>query len=252
VFAGDRTGTRIGRILDLGGQPTSQRVLATGFSTCQAATYGDFALPLLQQAVDTELGSLYTGKDGEVIFRDRLYPFVNARATTVRALLSDTGTDVDMVSIEVGFRRSVIVNDAHVTRNGGVEQVVTDAVSRAKYGLQSNSGSPGPLLQTDQDAASIAAWIVGRAKTSRLQVTSVAVQAATLGLWGTLLGLDILDRLRAVRDYGPWTVDQQVLIEGYEETISKDAWDFTFSTRAADAFKPFILNTSLLNTGTLA
>lgn len=252
VFAGDRTGARINRILDLAGHPSSQRIIATGLSTCQAAVYGDWALQLLQQVVDTELGMLHTGKDGEVIFRDRAYPYTNARATGVRALLSDTGTDVDMVTLEVGLRRNIIVNDAHVTRNGGIEQVVTDAVSVAKYGLQSNSGSPGPLLETDQDAASIASWIVGRGKTSRLQVTSVTVQAATLGLWATLLGLEILDRLRATRDYGPVTVDQQVLIEGYEETITKDAWDFAISTRNADNFKPFILNTSQLGTGMLA
>ena len=252
VGAGERTGARINRILDLAGHPTSQRIIATGFSTCQAYVGGDFALALLQQVVDTELGLLHTGRNGEVIFRDRLYPYTNSRATSVRALLSDSGVDVDMVTLEVGMRRSSIVTEARVTRNDGVEQVATDATAQAKYGLQTYSGSAGTLLETDTDAASIAAWLVGRAKTSRLEVTQVTVQAATLGLWATLLQLDLLDRLRATRDYGPVTVDQQVLIEGYEETITKDAWDFTIWTRNADGFKPFILNTSKLDTGTLA
>lgn len=252
VFASDKTGTRINRILDLASHPTSQRNIATGFSTCQAAVYGDFALPLLQQVVDTEIGTLYCGRNGEVIFRDRLYAYTNARATNVRALLSDSGVDVDVVTLEVGMRRGSIVNDAHVTRNNGVEQIVTDATSVAKYGLQTWSGSAGTLLETDTDAASIGAWLVARGKTSRLEVTQVTVQAATLGLWATLLQLDILDRLRVVRDYGPVTVDQQVLIEGYEETITKDSWDFTIWTRNVDSFKPFVLNTSKLDTGTMA
>jgi hypothetical protein len=250
--AGETTGARINRILDAVGWPSTQRIIGTGLSTCQATTLGDQALTLIQKAVGTELGSLYTGRNGEVIFRDRLYPYTSQRTQQVRALLTDTGIDVDMVSLEVGMSRDAIWNQASVTRDDGVEQVVTDQASADKYGLQTYPSTVGTWLPSDLDAASIASWLVGQGKKSRLEVTAVTVQAATLGLWDALLQLDLLDRLRIVRDYGPWTVDAQVLIGSYDESISKDAWDFAFSTRATDAYQPFIFNTSKFDTGTFA
>jgi hypothetical protein len=254
VGEGETTGARINRILDAAGWPTSQRIIGTGLSTCQATTFGDQALGLLNKAVETELGSLYCGRNGEVVFRDRLYPYTNSRTQQVRAFLSDTGDDIDFDELQVGMLRGSIWNQASVTRDGGVEQVVTDAASAAKYGTQTYPGSAGTWLQTDQDAASIASWLVGWGKRSRLQVTSVTVKAATQSSkwWDTLLQLDILDRLRVIRNYGPWTVDAQVLIEGYSEEITKTGWDFVFSTRAADAFKPFVLGTATLGNGTIA
>jgi len=58
--------------------------------------------------------------------------------------------------------------------------------------------------------------------------------------------------MRAIRDYGPNTIDVQVVIIGMEQDITQDSWLFTYNTRNVDAFNPFILNTSQLNTGTVA
>ena len=250
--ASETTGARINRILDAVGWPATQRIIGTGLSTCQATTMGDLALALISKAVATELGMLYTATSGEVVFRDRLYQYVSQRTQTIRALLTDSGVDVDMVSLEVGTRRGSIWNQVAITRDGGTEQVTTDTTSSTKYGLQTYPTTVGTWLESDLDALSLSSFLVGAGRTSRLEVTQVTVQAATLGLWDVILALDILDRIRVVRDYGPVTVDAQILIQSYEETITKDAWDFTFATRATGIYQPFLFDSSKFDTGTFA
>ncbi len=251
---GDATGVRVGRILDNAQWPSSLRTIDTGYSTCQATSGADpagFALPMLNDVLATELGLLAVDGSGNVVFYDRLHPYLNSRSQTVQATVSDAN-DVDMLALQVSRDRSLVFTQARITRNGGTEQVYGDTAAQTKYGVRTYGGQAGTLLRTDVDAASLATWIVGRFKTPVDRIRSVVIDGATQAQWATLLPLTFLDRMRAIRDYGPNTIDVQVVIIGMEQDITQDSWLFTYNTRNVDAFNPFILNTSQLNTGTVA
>lgn len=251
---GETTGARINRILDGAAWPTTLRKIDTGLSTCQQTVLGDAgsALQMVNDAVATELGFLAVDGNGAVVFYDRLHPYLAHRSQTVRATISDVGTDVDMLEVTVSKQRDTIANRALITRNGGIEQQADDVTSQTAYGIRTFSGTAGTLLRVDSDALSIGNWIVGRSKTPNVRVTHVTIHAETQGMWTTLLGLTYLDRIRVVRDYGPNTLDVQVIIQSLNHDITQDYWEIGFDTRNIDSFKPFQLNTSKLNTGTLA
>lgn len=264
AFDGDTTGTRIGRILDGAGRPATMRALDTGYSQCAATVYGNFALPLIQEVVETELGWFFQDATGVLQFKDRYAPLNDSVSTAVQATISDVGTDVDMLSFTRQRGANTLFNDATVTRGAppvppavpnlalfprgplrftqareAVEkpysQVYSDATSITAYGIRSYSGSPGKLLRADQYAWGMASWLVTRYKTPANIVSRVDVDAAQNGtsLWSTLLALDLLYRIRLKRTHGKPTsfaLDRQLLILGIEEQISPDSWHFAFNT----------------------
>lgn len=264
AYDGDTTGARIGRILDLAGRPATMRALDTGQSECAATVFGNFALPLVQEAVETELGWFFQDTTGTLQFKDRYAVLHDSTSTAVQATVSDVGTDVDMLSITRRRGANTVFNDATVTRSQApappavpnlrlfprgplrftqareaadrpASQHVTDATSVTAYGLRSYPGSPGKLLRADQYAWAMASWLVSRYKTPADVVSSVEVDAAQNGtsLWPALLALDLLYRIRVKRTYGkpaPFALDRQLLVLGLNEEITTDSWHFTFNT----------------------
>jgi hypothetical protein len=253
AFDGDRSDVRAGRILDLAGFPSSRRTLEAGLLTLAPSDFGDFALPLLQEVADSELGTIGVDPDGRFQFFNRLHVYTATRSTTVQATFSDVGTDVDMLQLQVAKSRSRVYNEARVTRDGGVEQVAIDAASQAAYGPRSYPGQVGTLAPTDADAFSLASWLVGRYGRPHAEVRQVSIDASVQGMWTTLLPLRPLDLIRVIRDYGPVTLDRQLIVRGMQESVTQSSWTFSFSTTNVLDFTPFVIGTSLLGgTGQLA
>jgi hypothetical protein len=84
-------GTRVADILGRAGWYTSadRRLISTGNSTLQGTTLGDYALSLMQIAVDSEIGQLYVNGAGAVVFRARRDLLTDARSNTVQATFGD-------------------------------------------------------------------------------------------------------------------------------------------------------------------
>ena len=250
AYDGDRTGTRIGRILDTADWPTSLRALDAGYSLCQATGFGDTALALLEEVVGTELGIHFCDEAGAYTFYDRWHTWRSPRSQTPQALLSDSGTDVDMASLRVTKGKSTTYNQARITRNDGTEQVADNLASQATYGTRTYPGSVGALLRADTDALNMGQWLVTRYGSSDLKATEVRVEAGAQGMWSVLLPLTIYDLLTATRDYGPNTVSVDVLIVGIGEEIDDSGrWDLTFATAQPNRVVPFLLDASRLDIG---
>ncbi len=264
AYDGDGTGARIGRILDLAGRPATMRDLDAGYSGCSSTVFGNFALPLIQEVVESELGWFYQGVTGTLYFKDRYAVLHDSVSTSVQATISDLGTDVDMLSFARRRGANTVFNDATVTRSQApappavpnlrlfprgplrftqareaniapLSQHYSDSTSITAYGLRSYSGSPGKLLRADQYAWGMASWLVSRYKNPANIVSRVDVDVAQNGtsLWSTLLGLDLLHRIRLKRTHGiptAFALDKQLLILGIEEQIDSDSWHFAFNT----------------------
>lgn len=257
AFDGDRTDQRLARILSEADWPASLRLLDPGLATVQADTYGDFALPLAQRVVDSELGEQFVDGDGRYVFFNRTHVYTAARSQTVQALFSDSGTDIDMQGVTASRQRSELYNQAAITRNGdgAVPQLAEDAASRLKYGPQAFPRQAGQMLPTDSAADSLCRWIVARFKQPGVRISDLQINATVQGMWAQLLPLRRADRIRVQRTYGTAAVsiDRQVLVGGIAWTITDaPSWTATISTRPADDFRPFLLGTSTLGTGVLA
>lgn len=255
VFTGDRTDQRVARILTEADWPATLRSLDKGLATCQGDTYGDFALPLTQRVVDSELGEHYVDGDGRYVFLNRTHVYTAARSTAVQALFTDSGDDIDMEGVTSTRARGELWNQASVTRDGGSEQFYEDVASRLKYGPQTFPRSAGTMLDSDASAAVLTRWIVARFKQPGQKVEQISIDATAQGMWDQILPLRRYDRIRLQRTYGTSAVlvDKQVLIEGIAWSVtSAPSLSLTITTRMVDNFKPFLLGTSKLGTGTLA
>lgn len=251
--AGDTTGVRLGHIYDAAQVPTTLRAFDRGLSTCIAVTDTDWALTLAQQVVETELGELWVDGDGVNRFYDRTRIYLATRSTTVQATFSDSSTDIDMTGMTAGRRRAEVFNEARITRQAddAVEQVAEDAASKALFGPQTFPSAAGTLLRTDQEAFSLAAYIVARWANPRTRFSAIEVDASVQGMWDVLMPLRRFDRIRAVRDYGPVTIDRELLIEGIGHSITADTWAMAISTRDVDTFRPFVVGTTRIGGGVL-
>jgi hypothetical protein len=261
-FDGDFTGTRIGRILDGAGHPTTLRALDTGRSQLASTTFGDFALPLIEAVNQTELGLVFVDGAGKVVFYNRHRSSTAGRSTTVQAQFTDNGTDADldieMDSLEISRPRDLTFNEAHITAgfDGATEQVYADGVSQlTPLGQRVFPGTAGALLRSDDEALGMAQWLVGLYKTPKQRISAVRVDATTQGLWSVLLPLTLLDRISVVRDYGPSTVTAELLIQGFTEEINLGAdlsWSWTLQTSNPANVTPLILGLTPIGTGHLA
>jgi hypothetical protein len=249
------TGARVNRILDAAAVPTTARAIDAGRSRCIATTLGDFALPLVHKAVQTEGGFLWVDASGVIRFYDRYKATTAARSVTVQATFTDSG---GMIELARSRSRDRLYNDYHSTRDPApvdpaaidptdpppedepVEQQAVSQASLDKYGVLTYPGEFGAWLRSDPDVAAMAQWLAPRYATARVRVIRVGMQGLGFDQWDELLGLRQLDRIRVRRTYSAQAlpVDRELLIVGITEEIQRPiggqtpSWSFGFITEA--------------------
>jgi len=257
VGDGDRSGGRVNRILNDAGWPSSLRAVDTGYTIVAPSAYGEFALELLRQTEMTEFGLLFCDGAGVVVFYDRHRAATATRSTVAQATFADTdatGT-ANIVELELDWSRDRTFNDVHITRDpvphpalGDVsgetqpddqptEQVATDPVTQAQWGTLSLPAQVGQLLRSDDEALAMAQYLRDRFKVGQSRIRKITVNALRKDLWDLLLPLTLLDRIRVVRNYGPRTITEELLIQGWTEEINSDppTWSITLDTMTAPA-----------------
>lgn len=188
-YNGDKTGARIGRILDAVSWDSAMRDLATGNIFMPNTDYGDNTLALLNACQTAEQGSLYMSKDGKVTFRDSRDLWNRYRSISVQALFSDTIGDptadgVMFKSIDVEFGGSQVKNSWTVTRLDfadpptAIPQLVEDATSISAFTRRSDSISDANV-QTD-----LAAFYLSQFKISQTRNPQFRVRAVTVDMLG--------------------------------------------------------------------
>jgi hypothetical protein len=229
-FEGDDTATRILRILAATGYQGTV-ALDPGNSLCQATAYGDFGLPLIQKVVDTELGYIFSGRDGTFFFYSRYAATLKTRSTTVQAVFSDLGGDIDYNGLVITKNADTIFNDCIVTRDTppsaplppgtsqnsyipapqGTDvptgtpvkpQQTTDTTSSNLYGKRTFSASIGALLTDDSYALGMTQYIVNRYKNPVTIISAIDTQTIVQGMWPIMIDLTLFDRIRVKRSYG--------------------------------------------------
>jgi hypothetical protein len=235
--AGQDTGTRINKILDMVSWPNSQRSIQTGNTTCQVDPGGTRSVLQAIQTVEfTEQGAFYIDKAGNAEFKNRQY-VVDAQSATSTKFSNATGsTDINYAGIQFAFDDKTIVNSATVTRVGGTAQTYSDATSVAQYFTHAIT-APDMLMQTDANALALATAYVTTRKETTIRIDSITLDLVTLGYGAGVtaaLDLDYFDTMQITNDgQGGSTIVKTLQCQGIAHDITPNTWVTVLTTQEA-------------------
>jgi len=144
-------------------------------------------LTYLQQVTKTEDGLLYMGKNGDLVFKERLRPF---NVPDVVDFNDDSG--IPFTNVDVNYGTELLYNEISISRVDGGTAVATDASSQAAYGIRSLTGGDY-LFNTDDDLLAQALNLAERYSTPeyRFQGLEVAVHGLSEAQQTTVTGLEL-------------------------------------------------------------
>lgn len=237
VGGSERSGARVGRILDAAGFSASFRSLDTGDEQLQETTLDGNGLDQLHDVVDSEGGALWyepqaVGADGGVRFIARGTRATATRHTTAQATFSAAGTgfrDPVMSSARLG-----ILRQAAYTRINGVEQVSGSGVPRTVV--------TGLYVESDAAAKALAdiAVAVG-SPADNYRVKGVSCDPVNGQTWATVLALRMQDRcaVTVAPPVSGVSTSRQVFVDGIAHHIRPMQWSMDFMFQSATAWAGF-------------
>jgi hypothetical protein len=237
AVAGQDTGTRINKILDMVAWPNSQRSIDTGNTTCQEDPGGTRTVLDASQTVEfTEgPGAFYIDRAGNAVFKNRTYCY-NAQSAPPAVFNNDGTTPINYSGIKFSFDDKAIVNKATVTPIGLAAQTYSDATSIAAYFTRAITAE-SMLMQTTGVALSLATAYVGARKDAVLTIASITLDLVTLGYTtgvAAALDLDYFDTMQ-ITNYGQSTsvITKTLQCQGIAHDITANSWDTTITTQEA-------------------
>lgn len=235
------------RVIDILNRPevawsATLRDIDTGTAELQADTVDQNTnvLSYLQLVEKTENGSLFINKGGAITFRDRLTipPLVDT------VVFADDDTAIKYSNIEVRYGSENLYNRVTVTNLGGTAQTTDSLDSQNLYGVSAYS-IDGILLQTDEKAAELANYLVGRYDQPELRIESITtyLEDKTGSEIAALLSTEISDVIRVkftpngIGDQ----IDQYGIVTGIDHNIAIDRHTLTIKLGSISDF-PLILD----------
>ncbi len=188
------SGTRINAVLDRAevAWPATFRDIDAGSEILQADVVADGtnALEYLQLVNSSEPGSIFIGKDGAFVFKDRTV----APITTGQVVFADDGSGIKFSGVNVVYGTELLYNYVQIERLNGGTAIAQDADSISTYGQQALIQS-GLLLKTNEDAEALADYLVGiySEPEYRFETLAVQLEALTSAEQIDVLGLEIND-----------------------------------------------------------
>lgn len=227
---GQDTGTRIDKILDTVDFPTTMRAVSIGNSLTQAdGGSSRTSLSALKNCEFSEQGAFYVDPEGDAIFKNRSEVIGSAGNTPI-AFNQTTG--IPYKNVKFAFDDKLIVNQANITRLGGTTQVNIDVDSVATYFPHSITSSD-LVVQTDADAANIAAIYVATRSETTIRIDEMTVDLLDPNVpTDTLLGMDYFTNV-LITNVQPdnTTITKNLQIQGVAWDITPSTWIGTFSTQ---------------------
>lgn len=246
--AGQDTGTRINKILDQVGWPSSLREVETGGSEtiCQAdPATNRTALNAIKMVEFTEQGAFYMNGEGAAEFHSRNTVMTSANATPV--YFSNAGDGIPYFQFVPALDDKLIINQANIQNVGGITQSASNSDSVAKY-FPHGYTQQGVVAQTDADALNIArVYVATRAETS-IRVDQLTLDLSTpdyaVGIEAALAGDYFQNfRIKNVAQDGT-VIDKTLQVVGVAHQITPTTWKTSFTT-SEPIVQGFLLNSSL-------
>lgn len=240
--AGELSGARVSRLLDLANWDTGLRDIDTGLTTLQSSDMSGVVLQSLQTVTDSENGAFYVSESGNVTFRDRDARATNTRSTTSQATFTDSAGSHNYGVIAPLYDDDLVINRAQYTRVGGSTQTYNDISSQAQYGVITDT-KDNLLNQSDSEVLAAAGWVVARFRNAEQRIDSITINPMSnpTVLWPLVLGLKIDDLITVT--HHPAAGDaftQDVFIEAISHKSTPETWTTTFQLSSAAAWLPFL------------
>jgi hypothetical protein len=203
VGAGDTTGGRVTRILDVANWPAAARSIGSGNNTLQATTMPGTALSELHEVAKNEAGELWIQPDGTLRFRSRRDILTDPRSVTSQVTYGSNRAGGEIPYVDkpsLTWDRTNLINTVRATRTGGTQQVTQDATSVGRYGVYA---TPDQELQLESDTA-VKGWttyVLAQNRDPETRFRQVTLQAAVDpdAMLPHMLGRQFGDRVTVVR-----------------------------------------------------
>jgi hypothetical protein len=161
-------------------------------------------LPQLKTNADTEGGEMFAKKDGRILFTDRNYKYSDTRSAVIQAVFSDAGgaTLKYGTELQLDYDADSIRNSVTVNYSAGASAdnnfIAINTTSTASVGKVADTINT--YLATETDASSLANLQlgVGAALKPRISPLEVGLTDTTAD-WQSILGLELLERIKLVR-----------------------------------------------------
>lgn len=238
------TGARINAILDLVevNWPAAQRSIDTGVQTLQddAIEASTNVLEYLQLVSQSEPGSFFVAKNGDVAFRDRS----NSPSSTSVVLFSDDSVGVPFVSAQVIFGSELLFNRVIVSRLNGGTAIADSSASQNSYGITVLE-QIDLLLPDDATVASFAAFLLSQFSEPEYRFESLTVSLDDLDavFLEQVLGLEIGDtgRIKFTPNGVGAQIDKFAAVIGIGHEVTPLSHRVTFNFQTLD-FASFVLD----------
>jgi hypothetical protein len=172
------TGQRIAATLANPGiaWPNTKIIAETGQQLLQAdvITEGADALAYLQTVADSEPGSLFIDKQGNVVFKDR-----QAATTGTPVAFTDDGTGIPYQGLSVVYGAELLFNEVVVSRTSGGTVTAVNLPSQEQYGIQTLTRSNLPL-DNDNSAQNLADYLAAQFAQPEYRFESLEVELRDL------------------------------------------------------------------------
>ncbi len=226
---GDDTGERIGKILDTVSFPNSMRTFDTGNTLVQAdpATTRT-ALNAIKNAEFSEQGAFYMDAEGQAVFKNRNTVVASAGNTPIE--FNQTG-DIPYKNLAFAFDDKLIINQATITRIGGVAQFAQDSGSVSLF-FPHSVNYDNLVVQTDTDANNIARIYVSTRSDTTIRIDSMQLDLLDPAVpTGTVLAMDYFTNvdISNIQPDGS-TITKNLQVQGISWDITPNRWLGTFTT----------------------
>jgi hypothetical protein len=212
-FAGETTADRFARILGYTGLTGSTTAGMSGQTMSAQSTSGQSALEALQAVAAAEGGVLYADGSGTIVLQGRGYRAMN------------TTPDLTLSADELGSDTSITDDDQQqvkqvtVTRTDGATQVVGAGLPSTSLDL---------AVDNDGDALRAAQWEVAKHADPGPRIGEATLDLMTSTYAEQILQRDLGDRLAFTGMPSQlWAGAGDVVIDGWSETVTDQAWDLT-------------------------
>jgi hypothetical protein len=228
--AGQLSGTRINKLLDVVDWPEFQRDINAGDSTMQAdpGTADRTVLEAIQTVENSEFGGFFLDAEGNATFYSRTT--VSQYADSTPVVFSDDGTEIGYAQIDLAFDDTLIVNDVSVQRLNGTNQTVSDQTSIDNY-FKHSGARTGILVQTDTESLNQATMILESRKDATLRIDSMTLNLVDDGqVARNIAGIDleIFDLVTITKSMpGSTSITSELFVQGLQHDITRT----TFTTK---------------------
>ena len=230
---------------------TALRDISTGVATCGTVAYGDNTntLSALQAVAIAEDGRLFANRRNQIVFDPRIdFTF----STAIASFGGTASNNIPILAIGVAYGQETLFNRVQVDVDGGTAaQVVSDATSQTKYGVQTLSFSSVPLV-SEAAGATLAQNLLDKYKEPKIRFNEISTSLNACGsaLWPTVLALDVGDVISVTKTYTsglPLSRTDSVFIESVAHDITPSDHRIRFGLGQAQLLTAFILDTDQLD-----